>query len=171
MKRNRNRGKHRRPTVEQLKGLFVVEADGRLRRIKTIGNGKAGDYAGNLSEDGYLQIEVLGYPTRVHRVVFALTHGRWPENQIDHIDGNRLNNAPSNLRDVPQAINQQNLRGAKAHNQFGLLGVSHGRQRGKFRATIVVDRKQRSLGVFATAQEAHQAYLEAKRRLHPGAVQ
>jgi hypothetical protein len=45
-----------------------------------------------------------------HRVVFALTQGRWPHLVIDHIDGNPRNNDPANLRDVSQAVNLLNRR-------------------------------------------------------------
>lgn len=158
----------RQPAVDDLRRLFEVRSDGALvRRVACGSNGPAGAVAGCLDVRGYVQIEVLGYPTKGHRVVYAITHGRWPEGDVDHIDGDRANNRPANLREVTNSLNQQNLRSARSHNRTGLLGVSPGR-RGKFRATIVVNKKQRHLGEFATAQLAHEAYLAAKRDLHPG---
>jgi len=43
-----------------------------------------------------------------HRVVFALVHGQWPTLVVDHIDRDRLNNRPSNLRDVDASTNGKN---------------------------------------------------------------
>lgn len=42
-----------------------------------------------------------------HRAVFALVHGRWPDLEVDHVDGNRTNNRPANLRELPHAANMQ----------------------------------------------------------------
>ena len=44
-----------------------------------------------------------------HRVVYAMAHGTWPTYEIDHIDGSRINNSPSNLRDVTHRVNMNNL--------------------------------------------------------------
>lgn len=43
-----------------------------------------------------------------HRVVFALVHGRWPENEVDHINRDRTDNRPCNLRDVTHSENMLN---------------------------------------------------------------
>jgi hypothetical protein len=51
-------------------------------------------------------------------------------------------------------------------NKVGLLGVSAAGNR--WRATIVVNGKQKHLGCFATPEEAHTAYLAAKREWHRG---
>jgi hypothetical protein len=61
-------------------------------------------------------------------------YGTWPKNQIDHIDGDRANNRISNLRDVSQSINQQNLKRSRVRSKSGFLGVSP--SFGRFRAAI-----------------------------------
>ncbi len=85
---------------------------------------------------------------------------------MDHLNGDASDNRLANLRDVPQEVNQQNQRRANADSKTGLLGAS---PRGpRFQAAITTQGDRRYLGLFDTAEEAHQAYLTAKRQLHAG---
>lgn len=79
--------------------------------------------------------------------------------QIDHVDGNGLNNCRSNLRFATQAQNMANRRINK-NNKSGFKGVSaHG---SKFIASIGSGRRgSEYLGTFTTAEMAHKAYLSA----------
>lgn len=43
-----------------------------------------------------------------HRVVFVIHHGHWPQFEIDHINRDRLDNRPANLRDVSHSENIRN---------------------------------------------------------------
>lgn len=94
--------------------------------------------------------------------------GDWPEGEIDHIDGNKVNNRFANLRLADHTLNVQNVRAPRAHNNGGHLGASLDKRSGKWRGVITVGGRSRYLGTFATPQEASAAYLEAKRLLHPG---
>jgi hypothetical protein len=62
--------------------------------------------------------------------------------------------------------NLQNQRRAHKHNRTGVLGVQWRPARNKFRARIVVDRNEIHLGHFDTIEDAQNAYLEAKQKLH-----
>ena len=126
---------------------------------------RAGQIAGNLTR-GYLQLMVDGHPTVVHRFIWFYVYGKWPDRNIDHIDGNKSNNRLCNLRDVTQAMNIQNEIKPRSNNKSGFLGVKA--NRGLWKAEISVHGKTKFLGRFKTPEEAHQVYLEAKRRLHPG---
>jgi len=126
---------------------------------------KAGDVAGNPTR-GYLQLMVDGHMTFVHRFIWFYVHGTWPIGNIDHIDGNRSNNRIANLRDVSQAMNIQNERKPRSNNKSGFLVVKA--NRGLWKAEISINGKTKFLGRFKTPEEAHQVYVEAKRRLHPG---
>lgn len=141
-------------------GLVIWKKSPRIGVMK-------GDKAGFLKKDGYMAVKLKGKQYQMHRVVWLLLNGVWPDGDIDHIDGNRANNKADNLRDVTRRINSQNRRGVrKTGTKSGLLGCSY--LRGKWQATINVNGKTQYLGVFSSPEEAHSAYLNAKRQLHAG---
>ena len=115
---------------------------------------------------GYFRIRYEGKFYKSHRVAWLLAHGNWPEGEIDHINGDKLDNRLCNLRDVSKSVNQQNLKQAKACNKVGLLGVSI--KGNRFVAQIKINQKKLWLGTFVTATEAHEAYVKAKREIHIG---
>ena len=126
--------------------------------------------AGHFDAKGYRMLSVRGVRELAHRVAWAMTYGRWPEGVIDHINGERDDNRIDNLRDVSVQANAQNTR-STSRNPTGLRGVAYRRAGAKrYSARIVVDGRCRWLGSYATAEEAHAAYLVAKSELHPFAV-
>lgn len=129
-------------------------------------NAKAGAVAGSRTPQGYLNIHIRDNPNRAHRLAWLYVHGVWPTHNIDHINGDRADNRIANLRDVTQAVNQHNQRAPRGANPY--LGVHHYPARGQWRARIWLDGKQYYLGAYATAEEARDAYLAAKRRMHEG---
>lgn len=115
---------------------------------------------------GYVQVCLLGGKYTGHRLAWFLHFGEWPKLGLDHINGLRSDNRLANLRDVGQAVNNQNRRSAQRSNSTGFLGVS--RFKNRFKAVITVDGKILNLGNYRTPQEAHTAYVTAKRDLHVG---
>lgn len=107
---------------------------------------------------GYFQTHICGRTRLVHQVVWILTTGKKPIKglYIDHIDGNKQNNAYTNLREVDPATN--------VHNQM-CKGYYWHKRRKKWKAQIVVNGKQQYLGQFNTEEEARAAYVAAK-KLH-----
>ena len=79
--------------------------------------------------DGYGRVTFKGKRVYLHRLAWLLHYGEWPQNQVDHIDGDRTNNSITNLRDVDHTANAQNVHVAKGRT--GLLGVSWDRERQK----------------------------------------
>lgn len=127
--------------------------------------GRVGQVAGSKTGSGYIGVGIAGVrAVPAHRIAFVLMTGVWPELEVDHIDGNRTNNAWANLRLVTTAQNHQNMRSARADNKTGLLGVSF--QYGYYRAQIQVAGKKHWLGQFDNPEDASSAYVAAKRRLH-----
>lgn len=118
--------------------------------------------------DGYRRIGLDGKRYWAARLAWLYVHGVHPTGQIDHIDGDPLNNRISNLRDVSHAVNQQNQRRAHHQNKLGMLGVVEDKRSGKFLARIFVNGKTKFLGSYRDPAEAQQAYIEAKRALHAG---
>lgn len=111
--------------------------------------------------DGYFQGSFLGQRLRTHRVVFALTHGDWPD-VVDHIDGDRTNNRISNLRNVSQAENARNVR-APTRNTSGQVGVCWIAARQRWKAQIMRDGKGITIGWFADFADAVAARAQAER--------
>jgi hypothetical protein len=98
-------------------------------------------------------------------------HGEWPKHTIDHINGIRSDNRIENLRDVPTRTNLENTRSQSRKNETGFMGVSRNKtsvRADSWVAAITVNRKTIHLGVYETPEQAHAAYIQAKRRLHEG---
>ena len=133
---------------------------------------KPGDKIGSLNSWGYLRFSVAGREYMVHRVCWFLHYGRWPELQIDHINGIKTDNRIANLRDVSQHLNMQNLRPGRAKTASGLLGAHRAGSRSNkpWAASIKVNGKSVWLGGFDSAADAHRAYMKAKATMHPGGV-
>lgn len=131
------------------------------RICKAINSRNAGTVAGNMRKDGYLSVGV-GQEKRelAHRVVFAISHGRWPDGIIDHIDGNKANNDPSNLRESTHSKNAANMP-AMPHNACGFKGVHLQKNTGRWRAQIRVSGKTKHLGYFDSPEIASSAYERA----------
>ena len=127
-----------------------------------------GDVAGYIDRSsGYRRVSFKGYGIREHRLIWAIVHGKWPEGDLDHINGIRSDNRISNLRDAGRCANAQNQRKASKNNKStGLLGAY--KDRSRYRAIIRVDGKPLHLGHFDTAEDAHAAYVAAKRNFHVG---
>lgn len=130
---------------------------------------KAGDIAGSISSEGYLTVYMDGRSYKCHRLAWFYMTGEWPKGEIDHIDGKRANNAFSNLRDVSKNANIQNQKKPQSRNKSsGYLGVFKNYNSNKFMARITVNNRKIYLGSFSEAEDAHEAYLKAKRELHEG---
>lgn len=133
------------------------------------GTARAGSVAGTFNHGGYVQINVLGQLHTAHRLAWLYMTGVWPTQHIDHLDGNRQNNRFANLRDVQQQLNNQNQRRATRRSSTGLLGA-YRTAHGTFTAHIGLNGRVRCLGTYATPEEAHEAYITAKRELHDGST-
>lgn len=145
----------------------VLEYDkcsGVLRWKARRGSRSAGAEAGSLNDQGYLDISISGRLFRAHRIAWLLATGENADGQVDHINGVRSDNRIENLRVVTPKGNSQNSRLPAKSNKVGMLGVSY--RYGRYRAQICTDRKVTHLGYFDTAEEAHGAYLSAKRSQH-----
>jgi hypothetical protein len=142
------------------------------RRIWLMWNARYAEaVAGSLNSEGYFQITLTvpsGRPRhpKAHRIIYALTHGHWPPEQLDHENGVRSENLLGNLHPASNAQNGQN-RKTNRNNRSGFPGVSWDKRRGKWGASIGVDSRDVHLGRFDTPETAYAAYLIAKRELHP----
>jgi hypothetical protein len=157
--------------VEQL--LAYDPETGEFRWRVSRGSVAAGSVAGYLRVDGYLRVAVFNRRYLAHRLAFLLMTGQWPPEQIDHKDGDPSNNRWENLRAATHSENMHNQKRAHRNNvAFGFLGVSPsvGNKKNPWRAAIRLEGKLRHLGYFYTPEEAHAAYIAAKRELHPAYI-
>ena len=98
----------------------------------------------------------------LHRFAFFLMEGSWPEEEVDHINGDKHDNRWSNLRKCSRADNAKNQR-VYSNNKSGFKGVYFQRYKDRkyYRAAITVDQKAHYLGSFSTPEEAAKAYDKA----------
>jgi hypothetical protein len=114
---------------------------------------------------GY-RMGTLGYRSFLaHRVIWAMQTGEWPVNCVDHVDCDASNNEWRNLRLATKAENSHN-RGAQANNTSGMKGVSWSKRDSKWDARIMLNGKQRCLGLFTEKADAAVAYAKASAELH-----
>ena len=121
-----------------------------------------GAIVGYVTKSGY---RALGFNKKTylaHRIAWLYFYGEFPKHQIDHINRNRDDNSICNLRDVTPSQNSQNFIAVRKDK---FIGVQKGRN--KWYAKIMLNGKNIPLGSFATPEEAHAAYINAKRQLHP----
>lgn len=86
-----------------------------------------------------------------------------PGEEVDHINGNTLDNRRANLRIVTPTQNRQNLTRLRAHNTSGFRGVWLDRRRNKWGAEIRVNNEKIWVGYHDTAEEAAEAAAHARR--------
>lgn len=129
---------------------------------KTAGKGRgAGEVAGcTSSQTGYVLIGLRGKLYLSHRLAWLHFYGEEPGRYLDHIDRNRANNRITNLR---PATHQQNMANSPARSSSGtgIKGVSWCAATRKWRATITVNGKQKSLGRHSLIEDAAKAYAAA----------
>lgn len=119
--------------------------------------------AGTKLKSGYIGICHNGKRYMAHRIAWFLYHGKWPEDQIDHINGERADNRICNLREATNSQNGKNLK-INANNKTGVTGVCFDKQTQKWRAYIRVDFKMIDLGRFADFNYAVDARRAAEKK-------
>lgn len=112
---------------------------------------------------GYASGKCLGKTLKAHRVIWAIVHGAWPDGEIDHINGDPMDNRLCNLRCVSHGENMRNQK-RRADNSSGVAGVYLVPGYSRWRAQIKLHGKRFHLGYFATFEEAASAKAEAEER-------
>jgi hypothetical protein len=108
----------------------------------------------------YQKISAFGTTVRGHQIAWLLFYRCWPEGEIDHIDGDGLNNRVGNLRDATRSENQRNQRPGK-RNKSGILGVSWHSPTKSWQSSMWVGGKRKFLGRFKRLKHAAAARIAA----------
>jgi hypothetical protein len=125
---------------------------------------KIGTVAG-FKKKGYWSIQIHGRSYLAHRLAWLYVHGEWPDGELDHADNDKKNNAIANLRHASRRQNSCNQR-KRRNNTSGYKGVSWHRPNRKWIAQICSNGKKKTIGYFADAKDASEAYAVAARDLH-----
>ncbi|QBR52757.1 HNH endonuclease [Erwinia sp. QL-Z3] len=126
---------------------------------------KPGRVAGSISSNGYLRIKINGKSYPAHRIAWLLVHNTFPDTEIDHINGEKLDNRITNLRIASRLQNNRNVIKRK-DNTSGFKGVSWQLPNKKWVARISVNRKRLTIGFFDSKEEAAEAYKQASIKYH-----
>lgn len=155
-------------TAEELRELVHYDQDsGVFTRLKRTSNStNIGDIVGNVNAGGYIEMRVGGKRSYGHRLAFLWMTGEMPK-IVDHINGVRTDNRWVNLRAADDTLNAENKRNRPIGSN-PLLGVSWHKGARKWTCAIKVRGEYVYLGLFVDPEEAHRAYLKAKRELHAG---
>ena len=137
-----------RPAVNKINKQFNTAYAGK--RAMTADNGH-----------GYMRGAISGRKVLAHRVAWAITYGDWPEQHIDHINGDRSDNRIVNLRLADIQANARNMK-LFSTNTSGVAGVSRIKRENKWRASIWNSRRMIDLGSFHSFDEAVSARKQAE---------
>lgn len=155
-------------TQKRLKELFSYDPEtGLFTRLVARGGYKAGEILAGCPSPFHPAIRIDRVLYFAHRLAWLYMTGAFPVHEIDHKDTDPTDNRFSNLREATGAQNRQNLRRPRKDNTFGFLGVTFIKKNGLWRAQISVGGDHKYLGEFTTREQAYDAYLAAKVRLHP----
>ncbi len=158
------------PLQQELQEAFDYR-DGNLWWKKTNANRvKVGSKAGSvktkpLTGEQYVQVRFKGKFYYIHRLIWAW-HGNSlePNQQIDHIDGNSINNCIENLRPTSNKQNSENRKGAQKNSKSGEKGVSWRKDREKWWAQICHNGKVIHLGYYENIDDAIAARIEGEKK-------
>lgn len=115
----------------------------------------------SVTAQGYRQLGMFKRPRLVHRLAFLYMVGRMPL-EVDHINGDRLDNRWCNLREVDSRTNRMNM-GVPINNKSGTRGVYWYPRYSKWEVTITVEGKHKYLGRYTEYDEAVRIRLSAEK--------
>ena len=123
-----------------------------------------GSVAGSIKNTGYLSIGINYKTYTAHRLAWLYVYGSTPKN-IDHINGNKLDNRLENLRECSISENAKNMKITK-RNTSGVKGVNFDKYHKKWRAELFSNGKRVFINYFLNLNEAKLAIDTARNEHH-----
>lgn len=123
-----------------------------------------GTEAGSIHKTGYRHVTWMGSIHKVHRLIYLLVNGYLPK-EIDHINGDRLDNSLANLREVTRSQNQYNKSMCR-NNTSGFRGVSWHNKSKAWSVRISVSGCGMHFGYFKDLELAGLVADEARAKYH-----
>lgn len=156
-------------TRKRLRELLEYDAkEGVLRwRVKQRNGSEAGSIAGcvDAANGGYRKIRIGQRLYLSHRLIWFMEKGRWPKEEIDHINGDRSDSRLENLRLATRGQNRCNAK-LPSTNTSGAKGIYWDKQLRKWRARVKYEGRKYYFGSFASIDEAAAAASAGRAQLH-----
>ena len=116
-----------------------------------------------IANNGYIYVCYGGKKYAAHRLAWFYYHGRWPKEEVDHVNGNPSDNRIKNLREATREQNTHNQR-LRKNNTSGIRCVSKNRANGKWKVQIWRFGQRFQLGEYADKSEAARVANEFLRK-------
>lgn len=121
--------------------------------------------AGHILRNGYVTIGIDGEQYLAHRLIFFLEDGKFPSDDVDHINGFRSNNQRVNLRKVSRSQNLMNRR-PNADKVIQVKNVYLHKPSGRYRVKMKIDGISKHFGYFTDLQAASEKAKEVQKEYH-----
>lgn len=148
-------------SIDKLKELLNYNPETGVFSWRNSGRGRRPQRAGTSESSGYERITICGEKHYSHRLAWFVVTGEWAI-EIDHVDGDGMNNKISNLRKATRVQNMRN-RGIAKNSKSGITGVSFNNEKKMWCSYIQLNGKTRHLGFFKEKSHAATARRAAEK--------
>jgi hypothetical protein len=153
-------------TKEELKSQVNYDQETGIFtwKVRNSNRIRIGDQAGNYHNGGYIEMQLLGQRHLAHRLAWLYVYGYTPK-LIDHIDGNKLNNKISNLREASYSENAYNSK-IRSDNKSGVRCVSWDKVRQSWEVRVKIDGKLKHFGNYKELDDAAKVAKKIRKEHH-----
>jgi hypothetical protein len=152
-------------TIEEYIHHHLEYKDGSLYWKNLVkGSRYNGRVAGVDNGKGYRQIRIAGKHIYAHRVIFFIHHGRWPKEQIDHINKDNTDNRIENLRECSRSQNHMNRKDKPGRDLPRNVYLEPSTN--KYRVVLRLNNVPMSFGCYKTVEQAKSVARQAREKYY-----